>query len=135
MITYQLENDLSAEDFINVLRASTLAERRPVDDADRVKAMLANANLIITARDNGKIIGISRALTDFAFCTYLSDLAVDLSYQRSGIGKELIRQTKLAAPRAKLILLSAPAAVNYYPRIGMKRHEHCFYIDNEKELV
>jgi predicted N-acetyltransferase YhbS len=135
MITYQLENDLSAEDFINVLRASTLAERRPVDDADRVKAMLANANLIITARDNGKIIGISRALTDFAFCTYLSDLAVDLSYQRSGIGKELIRQTKLAAPQAKLILLSAPAAVNYYPRIGMKRHEHCFYIDSEKELV
>ncbi|MGN6491253.1 MAG: GNAT family N-acetyltransferase [Agriterribacter sp.] len=135
MITYQLENDLSAEDFINVLRASTLAERRPVDDADRVKAMLANANLIITARDNGKIIGISRALTDFAFCTYLSDLAVDLSYQRSGIGKELIRQTKLAAPQAKLILLSAPAAVNYYPRIGMKRHEQCFYIDSEKELV
>ncbi|MGN6435714.1 MAG: GNAT family N-acetyltransferase [Agriterribacter sp.] len=135
MITYQLENDLSAEDFIDVLRASTLGERRPVDDIDRIKTMLANANLIITARDNGKVVGVSRALTDFAFCTYLSDLAVDVSYQRSGIGKELIRQTKLAAPQAKLILLSAPAAVNYYPRIGMKRHEHCFYIDSEKELV
>lgn len=135
MITYQLENDLSAEDFIDVLRASTLGERRPVDDIDRIKTMLANANLIITARDNGKVVGVSRALTDFAFCTYLSDLAVDVSYQRSGIGKELIRQTHLAAPQAKLILLSAPAAVNYYPRIGMKRHEHCFYMDSEKELV
>ena len=135
MITYQLENDLSAEDFIDVLHASTLGERRPVDDIDRIKTMLANANLIITARDNGKVVGVSRALTDFAFCTYLSDLAVDVSYQRSGIGKELIRQTKLAAPQAKLFLLSAPAAVNYYPRIGMKRHEHCFYIDSEKELV
>lgn len=135
MITYQLENDLSAEDFIDVLRASTLGERRPVDDIDRIKTMLANANLIITARDNGKMVGVSRALTDFAFCTYLSDLAVHVSYQRSGIGKELIRQTQLAAPQAKLILLSAPAAVNYYPRIGMKRHEHCFYIDREKELV
>lgn len=135
MITYQLENDLSAEDFIAVLRASTLAERRPVNEPDRIDAMLANANLIITARDNGKLVGVSRALTDFAFCTYLSDLAVDQSCQKSGIGKELIRQTHLAAPKAKLILLSAPAAVNYYPRIGMKRHEHCFYIDNEKELM
>lgn len=131
MITYQLENDLSAEDFIEVLRTSTLAERRPVDEPDRIKAMLANANLIVTARDNGKIIGVSRALTDFAFCTYLSDLAVDQSYQRSGIGKELIRQTHLAAPQTKLILLSAPAAVNYYPHIGMTRHEHCFYIDGQ----
>lgn len=131
MITYQLENDLSAEDFIEVLRTSTLAERRPVDEPDRINAMLANANLIVTARDNGKIIGVSRALTDFAFCTYLSDLAVDQSYQRSGIGKELIRQTHFAAPQTKLILLSAPAAVNYYPHIGMTRHEHCFYIDGQ----
>lgn len=135
MITYQLENDLSAKDFIGVLRASTLAERRPVNEPERIKAMLANANLIITARDNGKMVGVSRALSDFAFCTYLSDLAVDQAYQKSGIGKELIRQTQLAAPQAKLILLSAPAAVNYYPRIGMKRHEHCFYIDSEKEIL
>ncbi|MBX2922284.1 MAG: GNAT family N-acetyltransferase [Chitinophagaceae bacterium] len=134
MITYQLEKDLSAEDFTAVLHSSMLAERRPAGDPERIKAMLANANLIITARDSGKIVGVSRALTDFAFCTYLSDLAVDRAYQKSGIGRELIRRTHLAAPQAKLILLSAPAAVNYYPRIGMKRHEHCYYMDDEREL-
>lgn len=135
MIHYQLENDLNLEDFIEVLRTSSLAERRPVDDRERIGTMLANANLIITAREDGKIVGVARSVTDFAFCTYLSDLAVDQTYQKSGIGKELIRLTHRAAPQAKLILLSAPAAVSYYPRIGMKRHEHCFFIDSEEELM
>ncbi|WP_428656267.1 GNAT family N-acetyltransferase [Runella sp.] len=133
-ITYQTENDLSVEEFISVLERSTLGERRPIHDVERIGAMLQNANLIVTARDNGKIVGVSRAISDFAFCTYLSDLAVDEMYQKQGIGKELIRQTKLAAPRAKLILLSAPKAVEYYPRIGMKHHPHCYFIDSVEEL-
>lgn len=133
-ITYQTENDLSVEDFRLVLKNSTLGERRPIEDTERLADMLKNANLIVTARIEDKIIGVSRAITDFAFCTYLSDLAVDESYQKKGIGKELIRQTKLAAPRAKLILLSAPKAVDYYPRIGMKHHPHCYFIDTVEEL-
>ena len=129
MICYQIEPGLAVEEFRNVLIRSTLGERRPVDDPARLKNMVAHANLIVTARDAGKLVGVSRALSDFAYCTYLSDLAVDIDYQRQGIGKELIRQTKLAAPEAKLILLSAPAAVEYYPKIGMQRHAHCFYLD------
>ncbi|HRO46406.1 GNAT family N-acetyltransferase [Agriterribacter sp.] len=134
MISYQVENDLSCDEFISVLQRSTLGERRPVNDPERITAMLAHGNLILTARDNGNIIGVARSLTDFSFCTYLSDLAVDKDYQRKGIGKELIRRTQLAAPKAKLILLAAPAAVHYYPHIGMKRHEYCFYIDHADEL-
>ena len=134
MITYQLENDLSVQDFKSVLVRSTLGERRPIEDTERLAIMLQNANLIVTARENGVIIGVSRAITDYAFCTYLSDLAVDVAYQKQGIGKELIRQTKLAAPRAKLILLSAPKAVEYYPKIGMKNHPHCYYINTVDEL-
>ncbi len=134
MISYQVENDLKAEEFVHILQRSTLGERRPVDDAERIAGMLAHGNLILTARDNGQIVGVARSLTDFSFCTYLSDLAVDKDYQHKGIGKELIRRTKLEAPKAKLILLAAPAAVNYYPHIGMKRHEHCFYIDRADEL-
>jgi predicted N-acetyltransferase YhbS len=134
MILYAIENNLSSEEFIDVLSRSTLSERRPVDDAKRIADMLKHANLIVTARENGKLIGVSRALTDFAFCTYLSDLAVDESHQKKGIGKELIRRTKLASPKAKLILLAAPKAVNYYPRIGMTKFEHCFYIDDVNQV-
>jgi hypothetical protein len=86
-ITYQLENDLSVEDFRLVLSNSTLGERRPIDDTERLTTMLKNANLIVTARVEGKIIGVSRAMTDFAFCTYLSDLAVDENYQKKGLEK------------------------------------------------
>jgi predicted N-acetyltransferase YhbS len=129
MISYGIEPVLSVQEFSEVLIRSTLGERRPVADHDRLQMMLTHANLIIAARDAGKLVGVSRALSDFAYCTYLSDLAVDIDYQHQGIGKELIRQTKLAAPEAKLILLSAPAAVEYYPKIGMRRHEHCFFLD------
>ena len=134
MIEYKTENDLAVEEFRDVLVRSTLAARRPVDEPERLKGMLQHGNLTITARDNGKLIGVSRSLTDFAFCTYLSDLAVDETYQKQGIGKELIRQTKLASPKAKLILLAAPAAINYYPKIGMTKFEYCYVLDNVEDL-
>ena len=134
MITFQVEENLSVEEFKEILEKSTLGERRPVNEPERLAKMLQHANLIVTARHNEKLIGVSRALTDFVYCTYLSDLAVDIDYQKQGIGTELIRQTKLASPKAKLILLSAPKAVNYYPKIGMTRHEHCFLLDNVEDL-
>ena len=134
MVNYKIENDLSPEEFKLVLINSTLGERRPVNDDERIKKMVENSNLIITARHEGKLIGVARSLTDFVYCTYLSDLAVDEKYQKRGIGKELIRQIKYASPKAKLILLSAPKAINYYPKIGMTRHDNCFYIDDIREL-
>jgi predicted N-acetyltransferase YhbS len=134
MIEYTIEKNLSPEEFKQVLVNSTLGERRPVDDQNRMKAMVEAADLIITARHNGQLVGVARSLTDFVYCTYLSDLAVDEKYQHQGIGKELIRQTKMATPEAILILLSAPKATEYYPKIGMQRHEHCFLIKEVDEL-
>ena len=134
MVQYKIENDLTAEEFIDVLIRSGLSERRPVDTPERIEKMLSNANLIVTARHSGKLIGVSRSLTDYAFCTYLLDLAVDVMYQRKGIGTALIRITKNAAPLAKLILLSAPAAIEYYPAIGMNKWEHCYYLDDVSDL-
>lgn len=134
MISYQIENDINPEEFREILINSSLGERRPVDDFERIIQMVKSANLIITARENGKLIGIARSLTDFVYCTYLSDLAVDKEYQRRGIGKELIKQIKLKTPKAKLILLSAPKAIEYYPKIGMKKHDYCYFIDQIEEL-
>ena len=133
-IKYQIEQTISVAEFKSVLVNSTLGERRPIDDDDTLSKMLEHGNLIVTARENGKLIGIARSLTDFNYCTYLSDLAVDEDYQKMGIGKELIRRTKLASLKAKLILLSAPKAVNYYPKIGMTQWEQCYVLDNLENL-
>jgi ribosomal protein S18 acetylase RimI-like enzyme len=133
-IIYAVEKNLSPHEFRQILLDSTLGERRPVNDIGRLKSMVEHANLIVTARQEGHLIGVSRSVSDFSFCTYLSDLAVHTKFQQQGIGRELIRQTKKAAPLAKLILLSAPAAVDYYPKIGMIRHEHCYYIDSDDQL-
>lgn len=123
MITYRTGNDLPLEQVIELYVASTLGERRPVEDRERMRTMLANANLVVSAWDGEVMVGIARSLTDFAYVTYLSDLAVRESHQRQGIGQELIRRTMAAAgPQAYLTLLSAPKAVDYYPRAGFEKH-------------
>lgn len=134
MIKYQIENNLSPKEFKNLLIKSTLGERRPVDDFERIKLMIKHANLIITARDERKLVGVARSVTDFVYCTYLSDLAVDDEYQKQGIGKELIRLTKKETPKATTILLAAPKAVGYYPHIGMTKHEACYLLMDETNL-
>ena len=129
-IDYAIEPDLSADDFIDVLRRSTLAERRPVDDRARIETMLRKADLIVTARNEaGLLVGISRAVSDFSYCCYLSDLAVDEACQGHGIGRELIRRTHAAAgPGTTLVLIAAPKAKSYYPHIGMTQHDSCWII-------
>lgn len=120
-----LEPDLISDEFIDVLVRSTLSERRPVDKRDVIEGMLRNASLIVTARSSaGLLVGVSRAITDFSYCTYLSDLAVDVAYQRSGAGGELVRRTHQAAGlQTMLVLLAAPAAREYYGKIGMTKHD------------
>ncbi len=132
MVTYQLEPGLGCEEFIDVLVRSTLAERRPVDRRDVIDAMLRHADIVLTARTAGRLIGVSRAISDFSYCTYLSDLAVDEAHQGSGIGRELIRRTHEAGGlHTHLILLAAPNARTYYPHIGMQPHDSCWIIPRQ----
>ena len=130
-IAYSVEPDLGAEEFVDVLRRSTLAARRPVDRPSTIAGMLAHADIVVTARNpEGLLVGVSRAITDFSYCTYLSDLAVDVAFQQRGIGRELINQTHRAAGLdTSLVLLAAPQAESYYPHIGMRRHDSCWRIE------
>ena len=128
MIDYRIGNDLDLEEVIALYVASTLAERRPADDRERMRAMLKNANLVVTAWDGSQLAGIARSLTDFVYATYLSDLAVAVGHQRAGIGRELIRRTRDAAPNASLILLAAPAAADYYPHLGFRAMPRAWWL-------
>src|SRR3954463_11387222 len=119
MIEYRNGNDLDLDQVIELYRASTLGARRPIDDRPRFGQMLKNANLVVTAWDAGVLVGISRAITDYSYFTYLADLAVRVSHQRQGIGRELMRRTQeLGGPKTNLLLLAAPAAENYYAHVG-----------------
>ena len=129
-VEYSQEPNLSMEEFIDVLSRSTLAARRPVNNLDQIHKMLLNADILISARNSqGLLIGVARSISDCSYCTYLSDLAVDQQYQRLGIGKKLIEKTReLAGEESRLILLAAPAAKEYYPRIGMVHHDSCWML-------
>ena len=128
-VIYAIEPNLTPAEFRDVLARSTLAERRPMDEPGTIEQMLAKADVIVTARVDGLLIGVARSISDFAFCTYLSDLAVDQAHQKQGIGRELIRRSHEAAGlHTTLILLSAPKARTYYPHIGMQPHDSCWII-------
>jgi GNAT superfamily N-acetyltransferase len=120
---------LDLDEVLEVYRSSGLGERRPVADRDRMAAMLRGANLVVTCRADGRLAGICRCVSDFAYVTYLSDLAVAGGLQRRGIGRALIERTREAAPQAKIVLLSAPAAAGYYPHIGFTRHQSAWVLN------
>jgi GNAT superfamily N-acetyltransferase len=127
-IAYSLQRTLTVEQFRELLVASTLGERRPVNDPERLGTMLKHATLLVTAWDGDLLVGVSRCLCDFAFANYCSDLAVRESHQKSGIGRELLRLS-LEAGGCRLILLSAPQAVTYYPHIGLTQHPSAWTLD------
>jgi GNAT superfamily N-acetyltransferase len=126
-ITFAINRTISAEQFIDILQRSTLGERRPIEDRECIEGMIRNANLTVTAWDGEILVGVARSVTDFYYACYLSDLAVDVAYQHAGIGRELIRRTQRElGPRCKVRLISAPAAVAYYPKIGFTQNVHCW---------
>ena len=123
MIIYRNNAKITAAQAIDLYVRSTLGERRPIDKVTTFADMLANANLIITAWDQEKLVGIARTLTDFSYVGYLADLAVDEQYQKQGIGKQLIEETKShLASECMIVLLAAPKANDYYQKIGFEHN-------------
>lgn len=132
---YRYGNQLNLEQVIEMYRASTLGERRPMDDPAIVRNMLEHANLVVTAWDGDLLVGIARTFTDFGYVGYLADLAVRESHQRQGVGLALIQKTReRMGPRSMLVLIAAPKAVEYYPRIGFTRHDSAWILRASEPL-
>ncbi|OFI50463.1 GNAT family N-acetyltransferase [Floricoccus tropicus] len=126
MIEYKRNEKISVEAFRQVLISSGI--NRPVNDIPRLQAMLDNSNLIWTAWDGDRLVAVARSLTDFSFVCYMSDLAVASDYQKQGIGKKLIDKTKEdLGPTVAFLLLSAPSAMEYYPKVGLKNISNAFF--------
>ena len=130
-IEYAVDRPVAPEAVADLFRAAGL--RRPVDEPERIARMVANASLILSAWHGDRLVGIARSVTDFAFCCYLSDLAIHPEYQRQGIGKELVHRTKAhIGEECMLLLLSVPDAMDYYPHIGMEKIDRAFIIHRSR---
>jgi len=134
-IEYKINVPVSTDQFIDLLRVSTLGERRPIEDRECMEGMVKNSNLIVSAWEGEKLIGIARSMTDFHYACYLSDLAVDEEHQKSGIGKilQVITQKQLGL-KCKLILVAAPSANSYYEHIGFVNNSSCWVLEREHEI-
>lgn len=130
-INYHLNITPTAAQIIEVYESAGL--NRPTEDKERIGKMYANSNLIVTAWDGDILVGVARSLTDFCYCCYLSDLAIREEYKHKGIGKELIRLTKeKIGDQTMLLLLSAPGAMEYYPKVGFDKLNNAFIINRKK---
>ena len=135
-IEYKLNPELTGTEFTDILNRSSLGKRRPVDDKECIEGMLKNADIIVTAYDSDKLIGVARSVTDFHYCCYLSDLAVDEAYQKHGVGKKLIDMTQVQLnEKCKIILLSAPSAREYYPKVGFTQHPSAWTLARDIKLI
>lgn len=134
-VEYFINEHVTTDEFISLLHRSSLGKRRPVDDRVCMEGAIANSNLVITARQEGELIGISRCMTDFHYACYLSDLAVDQQHQHLGIGKKLLQITQdQLGPRCKLILLAAPAANTYYEHLGFTNNSRCWLLERDQTI-
>lgn len=135
-IKYKINAPITADQFIDLLNRSTLGERRPVDDRQCMEGMVNNSNLIVTAWDKDRLVGVARSVTDFHYACYLSDLAVDSEYQKKGIGKKLQAETQAnLGPKCKLILIAAPSANEYYQHIGYSNNARCWILEPEDYII
>ncbi len=134
-LRYEKNPQIELQEFTNLLKLSSLGERRPIDDLDCMEGMLRNANLTIAAYADDELVGIARSVTDFHYCCYLSDLAVHESFQRKGIGRKLQELTQAElGPKCKLILIAAPAAQTYYEHIGFKQNPRCWVLERDSRI-
>lgn len=130
IIEYKTDVHPKTEDIIALYRSAGI--KRPVENPDRIRRMYKNSNLVVTAWDGEALVGVARSLTDFSYCCYLSDLAVNSTYQRMGIGKKLIGLTReTIGEHSMLLLLSAPGAMGYYPKVGFETVENGFMVPRE----
>ena len=123
-IDYHVGHRPPIDDVLALYRATTLGARRPVDDAGRILRMLETANVVVTAWEGTRLVGLSRAMSDFGLVCYLADLLVHEAWQGRGIGKELIRRTNETAggeDDITLILVSAPQAMTFYEAAGFDK--------------
>lgn len=128
-IDYRDDAEIPVEAAIDLYQRSTLGERRPVDRPDIFEGMLKNASLTVSAWHDGRLVGIARTLTDFSYVAYLADLAVDAAYQRQGIGKRLIEETRRRLGReCMIVLLAAPKANDYYPKLGFEHNPRAWML-------
>ncbi|EIJ2221184.1 GNAT family N-acetyltransferase [Vibrio cholerae] len=135
-VEYFVNRPITPEQFVDLLNKTTLGARRPTDNYECISGMLENADLLVSAWIGERLVGVARSVTDFHYCCYLSDLAVSEQIQSKGIGKELIRQTFVSLKKGcKLILLSAPQATEYYPKIGFKQHNSAWLMSDLEELL
>ncbi|GAB3224181.1 GNAT family N-acetyltransferase [Algoriphagus aestuariicola] len=135
MVTIQVDTGLTLEEYIFILEDSGLGLRRPMDNPEHLKRMLEGSNLLISARLDGRLVGLFRGLSDFCYRCFVADLAVAKAYQGQGIGRSMLQFARNMSPEARLILFAAEDAEPFYKKLGFKPHERCYQLKPGEALL
>lgn len=132
MITYHRDEDVSFEEYYDFLKRTDLGSQYPKERfKERVTKTLKNRSIGITARsEDGALVGIAFALTDFSYFLFLTDLGVDRDYVKQGIGTELMKRIEDGAGGEEditMITISNDEAYDFYKKTGFKTQECLFW--------
>ncbi len=119
---------LTAEEYVEFLKRTDLGSQYPRERFEaRIPKLLASASVSLTARDDQqRVVGVLLGLTDFAYWLFVTDLGVDRSFLRQGIGRSLMKEALALAGGEKDIavyLVANENAVPFYERLGMKKSQ------------
>lgn len=130
-LIFSIESQLDTKEVIALYRSSGIA--RPVEQPERMQRMLQQSNLLVTARQDGQLLGLARCLTDYSWVVYIADLLVAKEAQQQGIGKQLLAEVqRITGPEVQQLLLSAPSAMDYYPKVGFQPLTNAFAISRQE---
>ena len=111
-------NSLDWEELAALYRAAPLGNKSP----DGLKTVFTNSMFKCFVYDEGKLVGVGRALADGVDCSYICDVALLPSYQGLGLGKQIVSNlVSLSSSHKKIILYSVPGAEPFYKKFGFKR--------------
>lgn len=122
------EERISAGEYIDFLKRTDLGSQYPKERFnERIEKLVKNVSISLVARnEDGLIVGVLFAITDFAYWLFLTDLGVDRAYVRQGIGKKLIKTAHEIAGGEKDIAIYTVAnenAIQFYEKLGMKKSD------------
>jgi len=129
-IVYAKESNILVEEVIEHFNSCGYPHESDQFDDEQVEKLIAHSKLVVTARDNGKLVGIAFSITDFTSTCFISDLAVRPEYRRHGCGEELVtRSHELAGgEKVRLVSVSNSNTVDYFKTIGMEKCDDVFII-------
>jgi len=92
------------------------------DKPGQLLPALRNSHCLVTARDDGRLVGLANAISEGHLVAYFPHMLVHPAHQRRGIGRAMVQLLMVRYKDFHQLMLTADGdAVGFYERVGFTR--------------